>query len=40
VASAAALNGTPTFYVQRQRYDAAYDFDTLLSAVERAADRA
>jgi protein-disulfide isomerase len=34
------VNGTPTFYINGKRHDAAYDADTLLSALERAADHA
>jgi protein-disulfide isomerase len=31
------VNGTPTFYINGKRHDAAYDLDTLLAALERAA---
>jgi protein-disulfide isomerase len=34
------VNGTPTFYVNGKRHDSSYDIDTLLSALERAADHA
>jgi protein-disulfide isomerase len=30
------VNGTPTFYINGRRHDASYDFDTLLTALERA----
>jgi protein-disulfide isomerase len=30
------VNGTPTFYVNGRRYDASYDYDTLLAALESA----
>jgi protein-disulfide isomerase len=32
------VNGTPTFYVNGGRHDAPYDAETLLAAIERAAD--
>jgi protein-disulfide isomerase len=32
------VNGTPTFYVNGARHDAPYDAETLLAAIERAAD--
>ena len=32
------VNGTPTFYINGKRHDASYDIDTLVSALERAAD--
>jgi protein-disulfide isomerase len=31
------VNGTPTFYVNGERYDDSYDFDTLLGVLQRAA---
>ena len=31
------VNGTPTFYINGARHDDSYDFQTLLSALERAA---
>jgi protein-disulfide isomerase len=31
------VNGTPTFYINGARHDAAYDVETLLAALERAA---
>jgi protein-disulfide isomerase len=34
------VNGTPTFYINGKRHDSSYDIDTLLSALERAADHA
>jgi protein-disulfide isomerase len=33
------VNGTPTFYVDGVRYDDSYDFDTLLAALQRAAEQ-
>jgi protein-disulfide isomerase len=30
------VNGTPSFYVNGVRYEDAYDYDTLLAAVQRA----
>jgi protein-disulfide isomerase len=33
------VNGTPTFYINGKRHDASYDIDTLLAALERAADQ-
>jgi protein-disulfide isomerase len=33
------VNGTPTFFVNGARHDDDYAFDTLLAAIERAADR-
>jgi protein-disulfide isomerase len=32
-----AVNGTPTFYINGARHDDSYEFETLLSALERAA---
>ena len=32
------VNGTPTFYVNGVRHDDSYDVDTLLAAIERAAE--
>jgi protein-disulfide isomerase len=32
------VNGTPTFYINGLRYDDSYELDTLLAALERAAD--
>lgn len=32
------VNGTPTFYVNGGRHDAPYDLETLLDAIQRAAD--
>jgi protein-disulfide isomerase len=32
------VNGTPTFYINGARHDAPYDAETLLAAIERAAD--
>ncbi len=32
------VNGTPTFYVNGARHDGPYDLETLLAALERAAD--
>jgi protein-disulfide isomerase len=34
------VNGTPTFYINGTRHDGSYEFDTLLAAVERAAQQA
>src|SRR5262245_9704714 len=34
------VNGTPSFYISGQRHDASYDLDTLLAALERAAEHA
>jgi protein-disulfide isomerase len=31
------VNGTPTFFIDGRRHDDAYDFDSLMSALERAA---
>jgi protein-disulfide isomerase len=33
------VNGTPTFYVNGSRHDGSYDLDTLLGALEEAAER-
>ena len=33
------VNGTPTFYINGKRHDASYELDTLLAALERAADQ-
>jgi protein-disulfide isomerase len=33
------VNGTPTFYINGARHDASYDFETLLAALESAADQ-
>jgi protein-disulfide isomerase len=30
------VNGTPSFYINGIRHDASYDYETLLSALERA----
>jgi protein-disulfide isomerase len=32
------VNGTPTFYINGLRYDDSYELDTLLAALERAAE--
>jgi protein-disulfide isomerase len=31
------VNGTPTFFINGQRYDGSWDFETLLAALEEAA---
>jgi protein-disulfide isomerase len=33
------VNGTPTFYINGKRHDASYDIDTLLAALQSAADQ-
>ena len=33
------VNGTPTFYINGKRHDSSYDIDTLLTALESAADQ-
>lgn len=33
------VNGTPTFYINGKRHDSSYDLDTLLAALESAADQ-
>ena len=33
------VNGTPTFYINGKRHDSSYDIDTLLAALESAADQ-
>ena len=32
------VNGTPTFYIDAERYDGSYEHEELLGAVERAAE--
>jgi len=32
------VNGTPSFYINGRRFDSSYDTDTLLAALQRAAD--
>ena len=32
------VNGTPTFFINSVRHDDAFDFDTLLMALQRAAE--
>jgi len=32
------VNGTPTFYINGARYDDSYDLETLLAALQRAAE--
>jgi protein-disulfide isomerase len=34
------VNGTPTFYINGARHDGSYDLETLLAAIERAAESA
>jgi len=34
------VNGTPTFFINGQRHDASFDFETLVSAIDRAMGRA